>query len=74
MFDAVALQSAVSKALTDAHVAPGHTNAFALVVTSDRRVQAVLSTKVNDVWEIDSVITAGVGVPLEAGVMVKATW
>lgn len=73
-FDASALQQAIDRALHEANVPPGHSNAFALIATSDGRVKAVFSTKIGNVWTVDSVVSAARGAGLEAGVTVKATW
>lgn len=48
-------------------------NAFVLVVTTDG-AKAVLTTKVNDVWQIDSMVSVDRGGHVEGAVAVKATW
>lgn len=73
-FDVASLQLAVSRALAETSVPAGHSNAFALVATTDGRVQAVLSQKISDVWVIESVLSVSPGAGVEGGVMVKATW
>jgi hypothetical protein len=73
-FDATSLQLAVTQALANADIPAGHANAFTLYATTDRGVKAVISRRVNDVWEIDGIFAAEPGTGIAAGVFVKATW
>lgn len=74
IFDSHSLESAVAKQLADAGVPDDHHNAFAIVATTSGTVKGVLSTKINDVWQVDSVFTVAKGQHVEGGVQVKATW
>lgn len=74
VFDAASLHTAVVQALADAAIPAKDTHAFALVATSDGRVKAVVSMRVGDTWEIDSVVTIAKGHRVEGGIQVKTSW
>jgi len=74
IFDSKSLNDAMTKQLADAAIPANHRNAFAIVATSDGTVKGVLTTKVNEHWEIDSIFSITPGKPVEAGLQVKATW
>lgn len=74
LFDPASLHAAVEQALADADIPAGHTHAFALVATTSGGVKAVLSTKLGDVWQLDTVVSLQHGAPVEGGVQVKASW
>jgi hypothetical protein len=71
-FDASVLSRAVADALAAAEIPEGHTNAFALVATRTG-VKAVLTTKVQDHWMIDSIVSVDRN-SFDGGVGVKASW
>lgn len=73
IFDSKSLHDAVAIALKDADVPDDHKNAFAVIATTSG-VKAVLSTKVNDVWQVDTVVSVSGQKKVEGGVQVKATW
>lgn len=74
IFDSDSLERAVGQALQDAKIPPGDTKAFSLVALSNGDVKAVLSVKVNDVWQVDGIFSAGRGGVSGGGVAVKASW
>ncbi len=74
IFDNKSLNDALTKALTDSGVPDNHKNAFAIVATTSGGVKGVLTTKVNNVWQIDSVMVVSHEKKVEGGVQVKATW
>lgn len=73
MFDNASLNAAVNKTLKDANVDSEHRNAFVLVATG-AGAKAVLTTKVGDHWQIDSMVSIDRDKHIEGGVEVKATW
>ena len=73
IFDTHALHEAVATQLKDAGIPEGHTNAFAVIVTTSG-VKAVLSTRLNDTWQIDSVVSISDQKHVAGGIHVKATW
>lgn len=74
IFDNKSLNDALTKALTDSGIPDDHKNAFAIVATTSGGVKGVLTTKVNNVWQIDSVVSVNHDKKVDAGVQVKATW
>lgn len=74
IFDSKSLADAVAKSLADANVPDAHQNAFALVATTSGGVKGVLTTKINNVWQIDSVFSVGHDKHFDGGVQIKATW
>lgn len=73
IFDSKSLHDAVSTQLKESNIPDDKKNAFALVATKSG-VKAVLSTRVNNVWEIDSVIGVDNQKHVDGGIEVKATW
>lgn len=74
VFDSASLHEAVTKALVDEKIPDDKHNAFVLVATTGGGVKAVLTTKINHVWEIDSVVAVSKGKKPEGGIAVRATW
>lgn len=73
IFDNQSLQAAVATQLKDAGIPDGHKNAFALIATTSG-VKAVVSLRVNDVWQIDSVVNVSDQKKIEGGISIKASW
>lgn len=74
IFDNKSLNDALTKALTDSGVPDDHKNAFAIVASTGGGVKGVLTTKVNNVWQIDSVVAVSHDKKVEGGVQIKASW
>lgn len=74
IFDSKSLNAAVTKQLADANIPEDHHNAFALIATTSGGVKGVLTTKINDVWQVDSVFAIDGQKKFEGGIQVKATW
>ena len=74
LFNDQALGAAVAHELAAAQIPADHRNAFALVATTSGGVKGVLTTRVNDIWEIDAVFAVAKGHPFEGGVQIKASW
>jgi hypothetical protein len=75
MFDTQSLL----KSLRDADIPDDHKNAFLLMATLDGGVKGIFTTKINSVWQIDSIVTVSRTnndrpIKVEGGVQVKATW
>lgn len=73
IFDSKSLHDAVTQQLKDANIPDDHTNAFALIATT-AGVKAVLTTKVGQHWQIDSVVGVDSMKKVEGGVQVRASW
>jgi hypothetical protein len=73
IFDSKSLHDAVATSLADAGIPEDHKNAFAVIATT-AGVKGVLTTKINDVWEVDTVFSVNSQKHVEGGVQVKATW
>lgn len=73
IFDTRSLHDAVTKQLTEAWIPEGHSNAFAVIATTGG-VKAVLSTRINNVWQVDSVVNVSSQGKVDGGIQVKATW
>ena len=74
IFDSKSLNAAVTEQLAAANIDPTHTNAFALVATTGGGVRAVLSTKIGNIWQVDTVLRVAHGTKIEGGVQIRATW
>ncbi len=74
IFDAQSIHQAVLDTLSAVDIPPDHRNAFALVGRSDGTVNAVLATKLSNVWTVEATFAVAPGQKPEAGVMIKATW
>ena len=74
IFDGTSLEAAVAHSLADARIPVDHTHAFALVATTGGGIKAVLSTRINDIWQVDTVVNVQKGQRVEGGVQVKASW
>lgn len=73
IFDTASLNTAVKAALKEADVPDDHKNAFAVVATTNG-LKGVLSTRINDIWHVDTVIMIDRQRHVDGGVSVKATW
>lgn len=73
IFDSKSLHDAVAGALTDADIPADHHNAFAVIATQ-AGVKGVITTKINNVWQIDAVINVSGQKKVEGGIELKATW
>ena len=74
IFDSKSLNDAVNKQIHDAGIPDDHHNAFAIIGTTSGGVKGVLTTKINNVWQVDSVFAVAKGQKFEGGVQIKATW
>lgn len=74
IFDSHSLNEAIAQQLADANIPADHHNAFALIGTTSGGVKGVLTTRINDVWQVDSMFSVAHGKKFEGGIQVKATW
>ena len=74
VFDSKSLNDAIAKQITDAGIPADHKNAFAIIGTTAGGVKGVLTTKVGDHWQVDSMFAVAPGTKFEGGVQLKATW
>jgi hypothetical protein len=73
IFDNASLASAVSEALATAAIPADKENAFAVVVTK-AGVKGVISVRVNDVWQVDSVFAVNHKGHIDGGLAIKGSW
>ena len=74
IFDQTSLDKQIHEALVAAKVPAGDDNAFVLLGTTGGGVRGVLAVKVNNIWEVDTVLAWQKGQTLEGGFAVKASW
>lgn len=74
IFDSKSLNDAIVSQLKDAGVPDDHKNAFVIMGTTAGGVKGVLTTKVGDHWQVDSMFAVAHDKPIEGGVQIKATW
>lgn len=74
IFDSKTLHDAIAQQIKDAGIPDDHKNAFAIVGTTAGGVKGVLTTKVGDHWQVDSMFAVGHDKTFEGGIQVKATW
>ncbi len=74
IFDNQSLSTAIATQIKDAGIPDDHHNAFALIGTTSGGVKGVLTTKVGDHWQVDSMFAVKPDKTFEGGVQVKATW
>jgi hypothetical protein len=74
VFDQASLDAKVHQALVEAKVPADADGAFVVVATTSGGVRGVLATKINNVWEVDSVLGWKKGEGVDGGFAVKATW
>lgn len=72
IFSPAAIAEAVARELAGA-VPPWHRHAVALVATTSGEVKGVLSTKVNDRWQVDAIFSAK-RTAIAGAVAVTASW
>jgi len=70
------LESIVKDMLEEADMPADHRYAFVLVATTanEGTAKGVFVSKFNDVWSLDTYVSVGRTAPLEAGVVLKASW
>lgn len=73
IFDSKSLHDAVAQSLKDAEIPDDHRNAFAVIATQ-AGVKGVITTKINNVWQVDAVISVTGQKKVEGGVQIKASW
>lgn len=72
-FDTASMRQAVTAALEAAPIPEHERNAFALVATKDG-VQAVVSSRLGDHWEVVGSVRVEYDGDLSGGVVFKASW
>lgn len=74
VFDQASLDVKVHEALIAAKVPEDANGAFVVVATTSGGVRGVIAAKIDDVWEVDAVLSWQPGGTVEGGVAVKAVW
>jgi hypothetical protein len=76
VFDAKSLEATVQATLQAEHIPEHHRHAFVLVATSTGggAVKGVVATKISDTWQLDTYVSVGRTMPLEAGAVFKGSW
>jgi len=72
-FDSESLAKAIASAVAESNIPPGHNNIFALAATRDG-IKAVIAVKINNTWNINSMISTNYHGELEAGILLKGSW
>lgn len=73
IFDPAALEKVVNDTLNNYDVPAGHKGAFVTVANGDG-VQAVIATRLNDTWQVQTNVGFTHDHGVEYGGSVKATW
>lgn len=74
IFDSKSLHDAITQQIKDAGIPDDHHNAFALIGTTSGGVRGVLTTKVGNHWQVDSMFAVSPDKKFDGGVQLKATW
>jgi hypothetical protein len=73
MFQTDELVKRVSLAIAESDIPVGHNKAFVLAATSTG-VKGVVSIKIRDTWQIDTIFTTDYHGDMEGGIVVKGSW